>query len=197
MYMYIHGSETSRRSWIQGGTIQEQLRCTQFGTELTLTTDCQSSFDMVPRRTVDVKGRKAVQVRTTGAEKGDLTAVFSCTANGDMLPPMIIFKGRSTKGPKSTLRCHHCTPRKGLEGWCRVWNKSCQFNQPRGRVPPNNGLLWQTTWRKTKSTLSLCQVVAHLFSNYNFVEKTFMDCSLLPCKRMPYPPKILRRNFRK
>ena len=60
---------------------------------------------------------------------------------------MIIFKGRSTKGPKSTLRCHHCTPRKGLEGWCRVWNKSCQFNQPRGRVPPNNGLLWQTTWK--------------------------------------------------
>ena len=47
---------------------------------------------MVPGRTVDVKGRKAVQVRTTGAEKGDLTAVLSCTANGDMLPPMMIFK---------------------------------------------------------------------------------------------------------
>ena len=32
---------------------------------------------------------------TTGAEKQHLTVVLCCTANGDLLPPMIIFKGKT------------------------------------------------------------------------------------------------------
>ena len=61
-------------------------------------------FDIVPGQTIDVKGRNAVRVRTTGAGKCCFTVVLSCTANGDILPPMIIFKGktrRSIKGLKA------------------------------------------------------------------------------------------------
>ena len=84
---------------------------------------------MVPGWTVDVKGRKAVHMRTTGADERNLRVVLSCTANRDMPPPMIIFKGRSIKGlkaPKSVITAHQ------EKGWKdgAVWNKSCQFNQP-------------------------------------------------------------------
>ncbi len=69
-------------------------------------------FDIVPGKTIQVKGRKMVRVRTTGSEKRHITVVLSCTANGDMLPPMIIFKGktqRSIKGlkaPESVIIAH-------------------------------------------------------------------------------------------
>ena len=58
-------------------------------------------FDMVPSKTVDVKGKK----RTTKSEKCRLTAALSCTSTGAMLPPMLIFKGttpRSVRGVKGS-----------------------------------------------------------------------------------------------
>ena len=54
-------------------------------------------FDTVPSKTVDKKGKKSIIVRTTKSEKRHITAVLSCTATGDMLPPMIIFKGTTTR----------------------------------------------------------------------------------------------------
>ncbi len=51
-------------------------------------------MDMVPSRTIDKKGKK---VRTTKSEKCRVTAVLACTATGDMLPPMIVFKGTTTR----------------------------------------------------------------------------------------------------
>ncbi len=54
-------------------------------------------MDMVPSKTVDVKGKKTVKIRTTKSEKCRVTAVLSCTAAGNMLPPMIIFKGTTHK----------------------------------------------------------------------------------------------------
>lgn len=54
-------------------------------------------MDMVPAKTIDKKGKKSIKVRTTKSEKCRVTAVLACTATGDMLPPMIIFKGTTTR----------------------------------------------------------------------------------------------------
>ena len=62
-------------------------------------------FDMVPSKTVDVKGKKTIKMRTTKSEKCRLTAALSCTSTGVMLPPMLIFKGttpRSVRGVKGS-----------------------------------------------------------------------------------------------
>ena len=60
---------------------------------------------MVPRNTIDVKEKKTIRVRTTKSEKKRITAVLTCTASGQMLPPMVIFKGttpRCVKGVSGT-----------------------------------------------------------------------------------------------
>lgn len=51
-------------------------------------------FDMPRSHTVHKRGHREVRVRSTGAEKRRLTVILACTAAGDMLPPMIIFKGK-------------------------------------------------------------------------------------------------------
>jgi hypothetical protein len=51
-------------------------------------------FDNCPSKTVAWQGDKSTIIRTTGAEKRQLTAVLSCAASGTLLPPMIIFKGK-------------------------------------------------------------------------------------------------------
>ena len=51
-------------------------------------------FDIVPGRTVDTKGTKTVKVRMTGAEKRHITVVLAVSNNGNVLPLMIIFKGK-------------------------------------------------------------------------------------------------------
>ena len=51
-------------------------------------------FDMTTNKTVNQKGAKTVSVRSTGAEKRRLTAVLAATGDGQILSPMIIFKGK-------------------------------------------------------------------------------------------------------
>jgi len=51
-------------------------------------------FGMTTRKTVHSKGAKTVSVQSTGAEKRRLTAVLAEIADGQMLPPMVIFKGK-------------------------------------------------------------------------------------------------------
>ena len=51
-------------------------------------------FDMVPSRTIEMKGAKEVKMKSTGAEKRRVTVVLACLASGKTLPPMIIFKGK-------------------------------------------------------------------------------------------------------
>ena len=53
-------------------------------------------FDIVPNKTVDIKGTKTVKVRTTGSEKRHATLVLTVTVSGEILPPMVIFKGKRT-----------------------------------------------------------------------------------------------------
>ena len=54
-------------------------------------------MDMVPSKTVDVKRGKTMKIRTTKSEKSGVTAALPCTAAGNMLPPMSIFKGKIHK----------------------------------------------------------------------------------------------------
>ena len=49
-------------------------------------------FDLIPGRTLSKKGKHHVIVQGTTATKRHLTVVLTCTAAGNMLPPMIIFK---------------------------------------------------------------------------------------------------------
>ena len=54
-------------------------------------------FDMVPSKCIEAKGIKECVIRTSGGENKHLTVVLSATGNGKMLPPMIIFKGKTDK----------------------------------------------------------------------------------------------------
>ena len=54
-------------------------------------------FDMVPSKYIAANGTKECVVRTSGGEKKYLTVVLSATGHGKMLPPMIIFKGKTDR----------------------------------------------------------------------------------------------------
>jgi len=53
------------------------------------------TFDIPVNRTVERTGTSAVSIRTTGNEKSSLTVVLACQANGQKLPPMVIFKRKT------------------------------------------------------------------------------------------------------
>ena len=52
-------------------------------------------FDMVPSKCIAAKGIKECVVRTSGGEEKHLTVVLPATGDGKMLPPIIIFKGKT------------------------------------------------------------------------------------------------------
>ena len=54
-------------------------------------------FDMVPSKCIVGKGTKECVVRTSGGEKKHLTVVLSATRDMKMLPPVIIFKGKTDR----------------------------------------------------------------------------------------------------
>ena len=54
-------------------------------------------FDTVPSKCIAAKGTKEYVVRISGGEKQHLTVVLSDTGDGKMLPPMIIFKGKTDR----------------------------------------------------------------------------------------------------
>ena len=60
-------------------------------------------FDMPSSHSVHRKGCREVRVRSTGAEKRRLTIILACTAAGQMLPPMIIFKQKGWNDASLTL----------------------------------------------------------------------------------------------
>ena len=53
------------------------------------------TFGIPVIRTVERTGTSAVSIRTTGNEKSSLTVVLACLANGQKLPPMVIFKRKT------------------------------------------------------------------------------------------------------
>ena len=54
-------------------------------------------FDMIPVKSICKTGSRECIVRTSGSEKKHVTVVLSAAADGTMLPPMLIFKGKADK----------------------------------------------------------------------------------------------------
>ena len=54
-------------------------------------------FYMIPAKSICKTGSKECTVRNSGCEKKHITIVLSATADGKMLPPIIIFKGKTEK----------------------------------------------------------------------------------------------------
>ena len=54
-------------------------------------------FDMIPAKRIFKTGSRECIVRTSGSEKKHVAVVLSATADGTMLPPMLIFKGKTDK----------------------------------------------------------------------------------------------------
>jgi len=106
--------------------VQRQRESDEFDDELIVNMDEPLVyFELVPNRTIDVKGRKSIRVRTTASDKRHLMVVLAVTAAGQTLPPMIIFKG------KRELKIDHpagwiiCVQTKGWmdEGLMMRWTK--------------------------------------------------------------------------
>ena len=54
-------------------------------------------FDRVPEESLVQQGQKSVTVRTCGYEKRHVTVVLTVAADGFILPPMIIFRGKTNQ----------------------------------------------------------------------------------------------------
>ena len=52
-------------------------------------------FGMIPAKCITKTGVRKCVVRSSGGEKKHLTVVSSATADGQLLPPMVIFKGNT------------------------------------------------------------------------------------------------------
>ena len=59
------------------------------------------NFDMLGNKTVDFKGARTVNVKSTGHERTRFTVVLACMADGTKLKPMVIFKCK--RKPKITF----------------------------------------------------------------------------------------------
>jgi len=63
--------------------------------------DAPLTFDIPVNGTVEKTGTPTVSIRTKGNEKPSFTVVLGCKANGQKLPPMVIFKRKTL--PKGTF----------------------------------------------------------------------------------------------
>ena len=73
-------------------------------------------FDICPNRTVAVKGEKSIIVRTTGAEKRQLTVVLSCSANGGLLPHDHFQGQEGAQGDHCSTWIHCYCPAERMDG---------------------------------------------------------------------------------
>ena len=77
-------------------------------------------FDMVPEKSLVKKGQKSVTIRTSGSEKRHVTVVLTVAADGFMLPPMIIFWGKTNQTIKDI---------EALEGFVIVTQEKAWMNE--------------------------------------------------------------------
>lgn len=73
------------------------------------------TFDIHVNRTVEKTGTSTVSIRTTGNKKSAFTVVLGCQANGQKLPPMVIFRRKTAKRKVAGQRHHQGEPT-GLYG---------------------------------------------------------------------------------
>jgi len=87
------------------------------------------TFDVPSNKTVDVKGAKAIMIKTSGNEKTRYTVVLACCADGTKLPPLLIFKRKTL--PKDIIPHGiyvHVHSKGWMDGWMdgegmKLWSK--------------------------------------------------------------------------
>ena len=61
-------------------------------------------FEMVSKTTVEKIGEKSVNVTTFGSERSRISLILSICANGQKLPPLVVFKGKKNGNIEKRLR---------------------------------------------------------------------------------------------
>ena len=74
-------------------------------------------LDLVPNRVVDKRGKKTINVRTTASEKNRVTTTLCCTASGKMLPPFVVFKGKTKRSIKKVSVPYGVVCTTQAKGW--------------------------------------------------------------------------------
>ena len=119
-------------------------------------------FDMAGSTTINVKGAKTVQIQTTGNEKNQFICVLAITADGNKLPPMIIFKGVRTPAnlPKGVVVCMHKKAWMDKHLMCewidQIWNKCPGIST--ASKPTSLLVMNSFEGHKTKSVRRKCNV---------------------------------------
>ena len=101
------------------------------------------TFHLPLTRTVNREGESSVTLKTTGHEKTHFTCVLSCTASGEKLPPMVIFK--RTTMPKEEFP-RGIVVKVNKKGWMteslmHEWHTECYGKRPGGFFHRNKALL--------------------------------------------------------
>jgi len=76
-------------------------------------------FDTPFDTTLDIKGKKEIKIQTSSYEKERLSVVLSWAANGERLPPLIIFKGILGKRIEKDLSKNELVKTKRLYAFCQ------------------------------------------------------------------------------
>ncbi|CAL4239607.1 unnamed protein product, partial [Meganyctiphanes norvegica] len=89
------------------------------------------NMDMIPRSSVNNKGEKTIVMQATGYKNSNYTVVLAAMANGDKLPPMLIFKRK--KMPKCTFPkgvVVHCNEKGRVDKEaCKIWIRKVWKNR--------------------------------------------------------------------
>lgn len=121
-------------------------------------------FDMVGNLTIEERGAKTVQIRTTGNEKNRFTCVLTVLADGTKLPPIVIFKGKKIPKnlPSEIIVLMHpkgWMDESGMKTWFdKVWKKRPEGN----RINKKRALLVMDSFEGHKTN-----VIKNIASNAN------------------------------
>ena len=100
------------------------------------------TFDIPVNRTVEKRGTSTVSIRTTGKEKSSFTVVLACHANGQKLPPMVIFKRKTL--PKEHFPAGVVikdNPKGWMDGWGEdEWVAARNLSQETGWLFPHSSV---------------------------------------------------------
>ena len=121
------------------------------------------TFDVPLIKTVDVKGAKAVMIKTSGNEKMWYTVVLACCADGTKLPPLLIFKRKTL--PKDVIP-HGIYVHVHSKGWMdgegmKLWLEKVWSKRPGGLLKKPS-LLRQDIFITFLSQSSFSVILAYL-----------------------------------
>ena len=114
-------------------TFQFLLNCIRVRkkSQITDNIECIVNVDETPcylenpsKETIDIKGKKNIEIVTYGKDKCRITAVLGVTASGYKLPPLLILKGKSGRIKEKKFKTIECVKNKTIfikcqdKAWC-------------------------------------------------------------------------------